>query len=113
MAILDSSNAHFAYLDVITHWCPQSQRFAGGDALLTYLDEGWEIGTKVFYEEFGQTGGRQIVVYYFELHRDNQTIRMPVITNPYVLRLVQNMSLDIVPTARANRDRHTRQSQLA
>lgn len=103
MVVLDSMNAHFSYMDAVTHWCPRSQRFTGGDALITCLDKGWEIEPEVFYEEYGQTGGRQIVVYYFELHRDNETVRMPVVNNPYVERLIHALNLKLIPAARANR----------
>jgi len=112
MMVLDGSDAHFAYMDVVTHWCPQSQPFAGGDALITYIDDGWEIGSQVFYEEFEHRGGRQVVVYYFEMHRGNQIVRMPVINNPYVTRLVQVLNVDVVPTARANRERRVSQQAL-
>ena len=101
MVVLDAMNAHFSYMEVVSHWSPVSQRFAGGDALITYLAEGWEIGPEVLYEEFGQTGGRKVVVYYFELQRGKQTVRMPVIGNPYVERLVQVLHIKLVSAARA------------
>jgi len=113
MIVLDSMNAHFSYMEVVSHWNPQSQRFAGGDALITYLDEGWEIEPDVFYEEFGQAGGRQVVVYYFELRRGGQTVRMPVISNPYVERMVQALPVRLVSVARASHEPYSGQPLLA
>ncbi len=102
MVVLDAMNAHFSYMEVVSHWSPLSQRFAGGDALITYLAEGWEVGPEIRYEEFGQAGGRKVVVYYFDLRRDKQSVYMPVISNPYVERLVQVLHLRLVSTARAS-----------
>ncbi len=113
MVVLDSSNAHFSYMDVVSHWCPRSQRFTGGDALLTYLDEGWKIEPEAFYEEFGQTGGRRVIVYYFELSRGEETVRMPVISNPFVERLIHALDLKVYPAARVNRDRRIARLPLA
>ncbi|MGQ9889854.1 MAG: hypothetical protein ACUVSX_15420 [Aggregatilineales bacterium] len=113
MVVLDSSNAHFSYMDVVSHWCPRSQRFTGGDALLTYLDEGWEIKPEAFYEEFGQTGGRRVTVYYFELRRGEETARMPVISNPFVEHLIHALDLKMCPVGRVNRDRRAARPPLA
>lgn len=113
MVVFDSSNAHFSYMDVVSHWCPRSQRFTGGDAFLTYLDEGWEVGPEVFYEEFGQTGGRRVIVYYFELTRNGETLRMPVISNPFVERVIHALNLKVTPAVRTSRDRRAAQLPLA
>lgn len=105
MVVRISSDAHFEYKQVMSHWCPRSQRYAGGDALITKMDEGWEIAPEVVIEEHEQTGGRHIVVYHFELSQGNQILHMPVVCNPYVERLVSALSLRVVPAPRSNRDR--------
>ena len=35
------SNYHVQYLDVTKHWDPDSENYAGGDALVTALSRGW------------------------------------------------------------------------
>lgn len=103
MIAYDASNSHFDYLDVIRHWSPTSEKYAGGDALLTFLLDSWNIIDAVFYEEYWHSGVRMVVIYHFELERQGEKLSMPVFSNPYVSRLVQNLPLPVVPVAERER----------
>jgi hypothetical protein len=77
------------------HWDHLSQRFGGGDSLATAFVEGWEIHEPVAQRTYWCGGARQVCVYAFELRRGTETMFMPVVGNPYVDRLVQEMNLTI------------------
>jgi hypothetical protein len=81
------------------HWCPQSQRYAGGDALLTYLYDGWEIRDEVYYEEYWQGGARRMFIYDFVLVNADQRVTMHVIDNPFVERLLRELPVRVLPRA--------------
>jgi hypothetical protein len=87
---------HYAYVDLIRHWNNESEQYTGGDALFTALSNGWEIDSTVRYEDCWLLGGRYVVVYYFNLKREDKTATMPVVTNPYVRRFISSMSARLV-----------------
>ena len=89
-------NFHYAYMDMIRYWHPDSERYTGGDALYTALTEGWEIGGSIHYEEFWLMGGRLVVVYHFDLKRGEESLHMPVINNPFVQRLVESSNVKLI-----------------
>jgi hypothetical protein len=99
MIAYDASNSHFDYLDIIRHFSPISEKYAGGDALMTFLLDGWNLIDAVFYEEYWHSGVRMVVIYHFQLEREGEKLDMPVFSNPYVSRLVQNLPLPVVPVA--------------
>jgi hypothetical protein len=75
-------------VDKQRHWSSSSQPYVPADVLLEYLADGWDISSVVGREEGWFGGGRHIVVYYFELARNNQIVVMQVLGNPVVRRLV-------------------------
>jgi hypothetical protein len=77
-------------------WHPGSQHYAGGDHLATALLLKWEIDNEVVEERHLIGGSRSVTVYYFTLSRDGVTLVMPVIENPYVIRLIHQLSLHVV-----------------
>ncbi|HRF97361.1 MAG TPA: hypothetical protein PLZ51_19265, partial [Aggregatilineales bacterium] len=85
----NSSNYHMDYFDVTQHWHPDSERYAGGDALVTLLTQGWEIEREVGVEDRFFAGLRSISVYHLTLVRGGERMRMPVIRNPYINRLIR------------------------
>lgn len=92
---MDSMNLHAHYPDVIKYWSQTSERFAGGDALLTKLRMGWTIEGAVHAEEYWHAGTRPVMVYHFLLvHGDSQCL-MPVISTPYVRRLVAEWQVEV------------------
>ena len=90
------SNYHMQYSDVTSqHWDESSEKFAGGDHLLTAMENGWKVAAceqvKHWYE-----GMRSVDIYRFSLQRDDQTIVMPVLMNPYVSRFIIEQGIDVI-----------------
>lgn len=89
------TNYHVQYQDVTSqHWHPRSEEFAGGDNLMTALENGWHINecllTKHYY-----AGMRSVKVYRFHLSKGDSQIVMPVIYNPYVERLIDEEGYEL------------------
>lgn len=77
-----------SYLDVSQHWSAISETYAGGDVLVTYLQNDW-IFTRIINEEkvwFG--GNRKTTVYHVELYKDGLKKNIPVLENPYIKRII-------------------------
>lgn len=91
------SNYHAEYMDVWQHWAPDTERFGGGDGLITAMMMGWELDKTIYmeYKHFG--GNRRVRVYHCHLSYQGQTLEMPVVHNPYVNRLIRTMQLKIEP----------------
>ncbi len=90
------TNFHVEYMDVAQHWSPQSERYAGGDALLTAIYDGWHIGDTIQRETKWFAGMRFVNVYHFELKREEEIRVMPVIDNPFVDRFIQQSTVKLV-----------------
>jgi hypothetical protein len=97
MVSFDASNSHFQYMDVVRHWSPISEKYAGGDALITLLNEGWLLNEIVFYEEFWHAGSRLVVIYHVTLVRDDEEMQVPVLSNPYVHRMMMSLPVQVRP----------------
>ena len=91
------ADRHFEYMQVIRHWHDGSEKYAGGDCLLTALYNGFEPDGSVYREEHWKSGARCVVVYYFELSRRGEKMVMPVISNPFVERFIDNYPLRLAP----------------
>ena len=89
-----SSNFHVDYVDVTQHWHSKSQKYAGGDCLVTLFFNGWEI-LSVSREYHWFAGMRSVSIYYFELARGAERITMPVIHTPYVTALIHRLNLQL------------------
>ena len=86
----ETVNYHVTYPDVYRHWSPHCERYAGGDSLVTMLMDGWTFtGDTVYFEEYWHAGTRPVTVFHFELVNGDELISMPVITNPYVRRVIR------------------------
>jgi len=99
--VQDSLNLHSQYPDFSRHWCDTSEKFAGGDALLTAMQNDWVAEATCYEEQFWQAGTRLVTVYHFELHNGNESLHMPVVTNPYVRKVIRDEHFKIVPFAEA------------
>ncbi len=83
------SNYHAQYLDVTSqHWHPNSAQFAGGDHLLTAINNGWDV-SDCMLQEIWYAGARCVFIYHFTLSRQGDVMKMPVIDNPYVTRFIE------------------------
>ena len=91
------SVAHRPCQRVDRHWSPESEKYAGGDALVTLLIQGWEIKAPVVCETYWHGGARPTDIYHMHLVRDNQTMSLAVLVNPYIRRLVNDMPAPLRP----------------
>jgi hypothetical protein len=90
------SNFHVQYQDVTTqYWHPDSERFAGGDNLMTAIKYGWEIDKCVLARHW-YAGMRSVKVYEFTLKRDDATMMMPVIDNPFIGRFIDEEGVELI-----------------
>jgi hypothetical protein len=85
------------YIDhVRRHWSAASESFTGGDSLLTALERGWQMSGMVFCQEYWLSGARRVCVYHVQLHRGEETVRMGIVANPYVIRLIHQYHLRVI-----------------
>lgn len=90
-------NFHVQYQDITSqHWSYSSERFAGGDNLLTALSRGWEIEETVHLKRHWFAGMRGIEIFHFTIQRDDITQTMAVVSNPYVYRFIKTHNLEVV-----------------
>ncbi|MCY4061010.1 MAG: hypothetical protein OXG53_01440 [Chloroflexi bacterium] len=68
------------------HWSYSSERYAGGDNLLTAIARGWEIDKVVTLRRHWFAGMRCIEIFHFTIRRDDVVADMAVLGNPYVYR---------------------------
>ncbi len=85
----DSANIH-------RHWNIDSERYTGGDALVTALDEGWQVKGVIFRQECWLAGVRRISLFHVELQRSGETRKMVVIQNPFVTKMLYGMDAQVV-----------------
>jgi hypothetical protein len=92
-----SVDLHVDYPDMHRHWDSQSERYGGGDSLLTALQAGWEMNTVCWSEEYWHAGTRPVMIYHFELNRAAEKLHMPVVSNPFIQRLLDTLALEVKP----------------
>ena len=96
MANVDIVNFHMQYLDITSqHWNPMSEKYAGGDHLMTAIANGWDVERCVAVKHW-YAGMRYVGVYHFSLIRDDSRMEMPVIHNPYIERFVKQNRFEVV-----------------
>lgn len=78
------------------HWCPVSEKFASGDALLSALDQGWTVEGVVFREDHWAAGVRRVPIYHIKLVRGDDCVTMIIVQNPFVQRLVNGLGVQLV-----------------
>ncbi len=78
------------------HWSYSSERYAGGDNLLTAIARGWEIDNKVTLRRHWFAGMRCIEIFHFTIRRDDVVADMAVLGNPYVYRYLAAESHELV-----------------
>lgn len=90
------SNFHMQYSDLTSqHWHAESARYAGGDHLMTALEKDWDIQRCEMVRHW-YAGMRSVRIYEFELVKDQQTVVMPVLDNPYVERFIIDEGIDLI-----------------
>lgn len=94
-----SGNWHVQYPEHHRHWGHTSEPYAGGDSLLTLVNEGWHIATTCYQEDYWHAGTRLVTIFHFQLVRGDETMTMPVLTNPYVRRIIREQKFTVLPLA--------------
>jgi hypothetical protein len=77
------------------HWHPNSETFAGGDNLITALEKGWSI-QKCALVKHWYAGMRSVRIYEFTLNKEDRTVVMPVLDNPYVERFIVDEKIELI-----------------
>jgi len=90
------SNYHVEYMDVTQHWCEKSEEYAGADALITALNDGWKMDSRIEYDTIYFAGSRPQYVYYIGLERDDEQLTMPVLYSPYLNRMINSARYDLI-----------------
>lgn len=81
------------------HWCPRSEQYAGGDVLYNYLNNGWAVRDGLVVRQYiWQGGARRMVVFHFELERQKEIIKLSVVQNPFIDRVIAANNLHISDT---------------
>lgn len=93
----ESKNYHADYPDIKRYWSDTSQRYAGGDHLLTALQRGWVMGDVVYEQRVWHGGSRLVIIYHIDLTRESETMIMPVVTTPFIRRMIRRMGCKIMP----------------
>lgn len=99
-------------IDIYRHWHPGSEKYGGGDSLATAVYMGWKTREIVYREEHWRAG-RCSMTYHFTLERDDETMVMPVISNPYVRRFISEAPVQVVPIAEREHMRQPRKNSDA
>ncbi|MCY4146484.1 MAG: hypothetical protein OXE95_13955 [Chloroflexi bacterium] len=88
--------SHKQYPDILQHWSYSSERYAGGDNLLTAISRGWVIDPQVRRRRHWFAGMRCIEIYHFTIRRADVVADMAVLGNPYVTRFLASHPYDLV-----------------
>src|SRR5687768_9107618 len=64
---MTNTDIRFNTTDEHRHWCPVSEKFASGDALVSALDQGWAVEGVVFREDHWAAGVRRVPIYHIKL----------------------------------------------
>ena len=96
MIKLATETTDFEYPDVVHYWSSESEQYAGGDALITLVNQGWTISETIICERYWLNGSRSRDIYHMELIRDDDGISIAVLVNPYIRNLVKHMGLKLV-----------------
>jgi hypothetical protein len=78
------------------YWGPQSEEYASGDALLQALDDGWQVHDVIFRQEVWLNEGRRTFVYHISLKRGDDTLKMKMVYNPFIARLIYRFNVQVV-----------------
>ncbi|NWF68105.1 MAG: hypothetical protein HXY40_03380 [Chloroflexi bacterium] len=77
-------------------WSAQSEEYSGGDALLSAVEQGWQVRGLIFCQEIWHGSARRARIYHITLERHQESKRMRVVVNPYVERWVKQQGVRVV-----------------
>ncbi len=79
------------------HWHAGSEKYTGGDALITALDNGWRIDGVIFRQEFWLAGVRRVCIFHVDLTSSSgEKTRMLVTQNPFITRFLHETEHQVV-----------------
>ncbi len=79
------------------HWSPQSQRYAPGDVLLAYFQNGWTLlDPSAEIERVAHAGPHTANVFLFRLTDGVTVVEMPVVASPRVCKIVEDHEAKLV-----------------
>lgn len=90
--MMNTKLAGLEHPDVKRHWSPESEAFAGGDALASMIHSGWRIQKKLYTTVIHLSGARSRSVCCIELERDGRSVQMHVMCNPYINRILSALN---------------------
>ncbi len=100
MTIYNPEGTHERYTSTDRHYCPYSESYTGADSLLTAQRNGWRLVGLAYREDILLRGSRHTALYYFKLQRDNEQMVMPILSNPFVMRMVRHYNIRLLPYSR-------------
>jgi hypothetical protein len=78
------------------HWSRKSQPIAPAEVLMNRLQQGWSVSNTVTCKQHQYGPGRSVDIYTFTLTHNNDTMQLPVQSNPVVRRLLREHNLEII-----------------
>jgi hypothetical protein len=81
---------------VMRHWCPKSEKYMGGDALLTLIENHWQPCGTIFRQEVLLGGCRRVYVYHVNLSLDTESMRVAILDNPAVRVIIAAFGTQVV-----------------
>lgn len=81
------------------HWAPTSEPYAPAHILFQYIRDGWVLQDNVYVQLSHCFSGRCVEIFSFRLDHGCESILMPIIANPAVLRTIIERGLIVVRMA--------------
>lgn len=104
MTIYNPEGNHTKYTEIDRHFCAKSEQYTGADSLITAQRNGWQIINTVYEKKVEMRGGRYTSLYYFKLMRNGDKLIMPIVSSPFIERMLQRTKIVLLPL-----ERHTYQ----
>jgi hypothetical protein len=102
MTIYNPEGMHERFTSTKRHFSPDSEQYTGADSLLSAQRCGWRLVNIAYEEYILMRGGRYTSLYYFKLARGAEKMIMPILSNPFVLRMLEQRRMIVrsLPVAR-------------
>jgi hypothetical protein len=80
------------------YWSPTAQPYATGDQLLHFLEDNWQLESRIEVEHYTFGPGRFILIFHVGLHKHGRRLMMPVTGGPFMGEILDhNPQLEVVP----------------
>lgn len=88
---------HHTYTETDRHYHPRSESYTGADSILTAQRNGWRLVNIAYRADHQLRGGRFTTLYHFKLVRQGETMLMPVVSNPFVTKMLESRHIIVRP----------------